>query len=296
MATTPRFPPGLPIPRIEPSKPDTLPELPLPTNSRSLISSHSPPSPSSFHPGFRIKKSRDKNSPIVSCGVICFQIRDNTQYVLLIRRKDSLGYVEFIRGKYNPSDLFYIRELIDSMTFEERHRILTTEFSELWKQMWISRSFKRHRNEYLKSLHRFDSIKEHIRKYIADNPTKGWEEPEWGFPKGRPNKDESPKHCAMREFREETGIHTRFLEIVDSPEYEEDYTGTNGIMYQNKYLIGKCELTDVGVIPGNKHQAKEISDVRWIPVKDVERYIRKTYPSRLIILENASQWFLEHYD
>ena len=37
--------------------------------------------------------------PITSIGIILYRINNkNTEY-LLIRRKDSLGYVDFIRGK-----------------------------------------------------------------------------------------------------------------------------------------------------------------------------------------------------
>ena len=40
--------------------------------------------------------------PITSVGIIVFRKgqHDKREY-LLIRRKDSLGYVEFMRGKYN---------------------------------------------------------------------------------------------------------------------------------------------------------------------------------------------------
>ena len=45
---------------------------------------------------------RDCKYPIISLGVILFDYsrsKDEIQY-LLVRRKDSIGYVEFLRGKY----------------------------------------------------------------------------------------------------------------------------------------------------------------------------------------------------
>jgi 8-oxo-dGTP pyrophosphatase MutT (NUDIX family) len=36
-------------------------------------------------------------------------------------------------------------------------------------------------------------------------PEWSWEEPEWGFPKGRRDTQESDWVCALREFKEETG-------------------------------------------------------------------------------------------
>jgi 8-oxo-dGTP pyrophosphatase MutT (NUDIX family) len=255
-----------------------LPELPV---SRTIIRTNG--------------KSVKTKTPIISCGVICLRRYNDDIQVLLIRRKDSLSYVEFVRGKYKPSDPHYVRQLVDGMTKLERERIVNKEFSDLWKNMWISKSYRRHRPEYDKSFSRFEAVKVNIRKYIVDNPMLGWDEPEWGFPKGRPNKNETTHECAMREFREETGISNTKLTIIESPEYEEDYTGTNGILYQNKYIMGSCSENNVGVDPKNRHQAKEISGVQWVSCKNASQYIRKTYPSRLVILENAVKWFEDKY-
>jgi ADP-ribose pyrophosphatase YjhB (NUDIX family) len=277
----PKYPPGLDISGT--NQVSDIPHLPPLGNVRTLIRTCG-------------DRSVKKKEPILSCGIICFRKIKGVIYVLLIRRKDSLAYVEFVRGKYKPSDPHYIRQLVDGMTKTERERILNHEFSELWKTMWISRSYKRHRPEYDKSKSRFDSIKGNLREYIEANPEMGWEEPEWGFPKGRPNRRETIHECAIREFQEETGIHRSKLTIIPSPEYEEDYTGTNGILYRNKYIVGTCVENDVGVNPRNRHQMKEISAVRWIPVNSAPDFIRHTYPSRLVILENSVKWFEENYN
>lgn len=261
-----------------------------------------PPLPSSsvettvpIHSFFKKKKVKKKQSPIVSCGVICFNTLGDERKSLLIRRKDSLGFVEFVRGKYKPTDPHYIRELVDSMTYTERKRILDNEFQFLWRNMWISKSYRRHRPEYQKSLSRFESIKDSIREYIKNNPEKGWEEPEWGFPKGRPNRGESDIDCARREFREETGISEDDLRILPK-EYKEVYTGTNGIVYENRYFIGICNQMDVYMDPSNRLQKKEVSDIRWFLIKNVSKIIRNTYPSRKNIYDSASKWFLDEYD
>jgi len=38
--------------------------------------------------------------PITSIGLICFRMYDNNIQYLMIKRKHSLGFVEFMRGKY----------------------------------------------------------------------------------------------------------------------------------------------------------------------------------------------------
>ena len=274
----PKYPPGLGFINETPLNPRSLDHK---QNNRVLIRTYG--------------KGKGKKEPILSCGVICIRRIHGDLHVLLIRRKDSLSYVEFIRGKYKPSDPHYIHELVDGMSKKERNTILDKEFVDLWGKMWISKSYKRHRPEYDKSFHRFESIKENIREYIRNHPENGWDEPEWGFPKGRPNKEESVIECAVREFGEETGIVKEKLMILNDNEYEENYTGTNGISYRNHYVIGTCEEEDVGVNPRNYHQAKEVSAVRWVSLGEAYKYVRNTYPSRLMILKNASEWFIEKY-
>jgi hypothetical protein len=55
---------------------------------------------------------------------------DSIQF-LLIQRKDSLSFVEFIRGKYNQYDTEYISKLLLGMTQDEQHRLRTKNFYEL---------------------------------------------------------------------------------------------------------------------------------------------------------------------
>ena len=43
-----------------------------------------------------------------------------------------------------------------------------------------------------------------------------WEEPEWGFPKGRRNYQEKDYDCAMREFTEETGLSSAIVNNIQN--------------------------------------------------------------------------------
>ena len=54
----------------------------------------------------------------------------------MIRRKDSLGFVEFVRGKYPLTNREYILNILNEMTVEERDRVKTKTFDELWDSLW----------------------------------------------------------------------------------------------------------------------------------------------------------------
>ena len=55
---------------------------------------------------------------------------------LMIRRKDSFGFIDIIRGKYSPSYLSQIQHLVDELTEDEKERMKIQPFSQLWKNMW----------------------------------------------------------------------------------------------------------------------------------------------------------------
>ena len=74
--------------------------------------------------------------PITSLGMVTFNKTPNNIQYLLICRKDSLGYVEFMRGKYPLYNQDYIQNIINEMTVQEKANLLTKEFNVLWKELW----------------------------------------------------------------------------------------------------------------------------------------------------------------
>jgi ADP-ribose pyrophosphatase YjhB (NUDIX family) len=244
----------------------------------------------------RFYRKKRKQEPVISCGILCFLDNDidkEKAKVLLIRRKDSLSYVEFIRGKYKPTDPMYIHSLIRRMTKEEITKILTKTFYELWTEMWSSKTISDHQYEYDKSSLRFEKCKEEVRKYIKKNYDKFLKiEPEWTFPKGRPLKSEKHIDCAFREFEEETGIKKERLKIISLETFTEIYTGTNGILYKNIYLIGKVNEPDIKIDPKNIQQMSEVSGIGWFTKEEALEKLNTLYPSREAVLEGAFRQFL----
>jgi hypothetical protein len=65
-------------------------------------------------------------------GIITgLDVSGNAIEYLLIQRKDSIGFIEIVRGKYKPADYDYIRKNIAGMTAAERIKIVSTDFDEL---------------------------------------------------------------------------------------------------------------------------------------------------------------------
>ena len=69
-------------------------------------------------------------NPITSIGIIVFNNSDELKY-LMIRRKDSLGYVDFMRGKYPLFNKRYLLNIINEMTINEKNNLLEEKYEKL---------------------------------------------------------------------------------------------------------------------------------------------------------------------
>ena len=53
--------------------------------------------------------------PITSYGIILFTYIDKKLNFLMIRRKDTFGYIDFIRGKYSPYNIEQLQHTINEI-------------------------------------------------------------------------------------------------------------------------------------------------------------------------------------
>jgi 8-oxo-dGTP pyrophosphatase MutT (NUDIX family) len=215
---------------------------------------------------------------------------DSIQF-LLIQRKDSLAFVEFIRGKYIQHDDSYIGSLLSRMTQKEHEQISTKTFQELWYGVWgESFMIRSHKNEYETSERRFSQIKDKLPRLQLEYPTK-WTEPEWGFPKGRRTPYETDLHCAVREFQEETGLHPYEFSILQNTNcISETFFGSNQVHYCHKYYIAICkQFTEVEMNMDNFHMAREVGGICWCSLDEAISKIRPDNVEKREILLKAGK-------
>lgn len=220
-------------------------------------------------------------SPITSIGIIAFRRASNgeIQY-LLICRKDSLGYVDFIRGKYPINDKRYLRNIFSEMTVDEKLNLKTKSFDEMWNGLWGKEIGIQYRGEEKSSRAKYERLKNgvsidgevhSISTLISDTPIV-WGEPEWGFPKGRRNYHEKDISCALREFEEETGYNKNDTTIMQNIQpIEEIFTGSNYKSYRHKYFVANMSNT---AVPQNRYEDSEVSEMRWMNITEVLSHIR----------------------
>jgi len=94
------------------------------------------------------------------------------------------------------------------------------------------------------------------------NEFETWNEPEWGFPKGRRNYQEKDYECALREFEEETGFDIKNLKHVQNLfPFEEIFTGSNYKSYKHKYYL--TYVSNKCAIDMDKFEPSEVSKMEW---------------------------------
>jgi ADP-ribose pyrophosphatase YjhB (NUDIX family) len=254
-------------------------------------------------------------SPVTSYGIIALRYLNNTVndslfsnsttidngnesiQFLLIQRKDSISFVEFIRGKYNPYEEEYIGKLLRNMTQSEQKNILSKTFYDLWQGVWgESSNIKSHKNDYEISEKKFSIIKDRLSDLIKNNTSK-LVEPEWGFPKGRRNPYETDITCAIREFQEETGLCRRDFNIIQNTcPISETFFGSNHIHYCHKYYIAICNNSvEVEMNMNNPHMAREIGAIQWCSLDDAFSKIRPDNVEKREILLKAGKIMRNFY-
>jgi 8-oxo-dGTP pyrophosphatase MutT (NUDIX family) len=232
--------------------------------------------------------------PITSYGIISFRKKEDYKY-LMICRKDSLGYVDFIRGKYPLYNKKYIQNLIDEMTIQEKENIKTKEFQELWNNLWIHGAGIQYRVEEKGSKNKFDQIKRGIQldennKYdiysLIENSETSWTTPEWGFPKGRRNYGEKDIQTGLREWSEETGYPSSSLNILTNViPYDEYFVGSNYKSYKHKYYLAYIKKD----FSNNNFQRSEVSELKWLTYDECLKHIRPYNLERLEIIKKINK-------
>ncbi len=224
----------------------------------------------------------------VSYGILLFRINKISRRpeVLLIHRRYSYAFIDFLLGKYTTSiipcqkykfKLMNIKMLLQKMTIDELLMIRSLNFGIMWEHVWLGKSIQK-TESYKKRESKFNYL------FISADEGSGLikmldsiktEQPTlWDFSKGTKfNPKESGIACAIRELYEETGIDKENYRILPDAETKLDFIDVN-VNYKYNLFVGLC-VNDVDI----KHKLKvssvykcgELNDMDWFDIEDLRR-------------------------
>jgi len=246
--------------------------------------------------------------PITSYGIILFRPSPKGIQYLMLRRKDSFGYIDFIRGKYVQNNMDQLQNIFNEMSVSERENIKNNNFETLWKMMWGDTNIgTQYKSEELASQKKFDALKQGINissfnsnsndefitlETLINNATTKWIETEWEFPKGRRNYHEKDLDCALREFEEETGFLKKDIQVVENLlPFEEVFLGSNHKSYKHKYFLAYTDKNDNNL---QDFQPTEVSKLEWKTLDECLNSIRPYNLEKKQLIMNVNK-ILDEY-
>lgn len=242
--------------------------------------------------GIKINNMNEFNEVTNSMNAIKF---------LIVRRKHSLGYTEFIRGNYKKDNIDGIIYLFQQMTPHEISRIASAEsFVDLWDDFWAGDSRKKmfNKKQFTDSKDNFECLKYKIGvdlplDFYVNKVKPQYVYPEWGFPKGRKQRGESDIECAVREFCEETGYSQQDIKILGNVKpIIENMIGTNGVSYRFIYYLAEDISSNIPIIC--EKNSNEIGDIGFFTYEETLQLFREYHIEKRNIAKNVFMFYLEN--
>ena len=240
---------------------------------------------------------RTCKQPIISCGIVLLKgpseplslpVEDvNDISILMVRRKDSMTFTEFVRGKYDLDKPEYIERLVENMTQQEQEKLTTMNFTSIWTYLW-GNGRDTHSSEFYEAKDKYEHLDRGA--LVLEHPSP-YTEPEWGFPKGRRMRGESDIDCAVREFYEETNIPREAYVLCKNLVFTETFTGTNNVKYTHIYFIALLkDSTKLGLQNAlTACQKREVSAVQWKSLGECKSPVREHYTRRKEVIDEIER-------
>ncbi len=208
------------------------------------------------------------------------KIYDNYIKFLLVKRRNSLNYIDFIRGKYNVNEVDNIHNMFSYMSKDEIEQIKNNNFNKLWSDLWLKNAYKK---KYLDEMRTSQSKFNYLKSInFFQNITSEYTTTEWEIPKGGRKNNETNIKCAIREFNEETSLDIVNYKIINTINPIHDiFVGTNNKEYRHIFYTAICNNN---VDENINHSNNEIDTVKWCSLSELNNLIRPYNNSKLTIL------------
>jgi len=223
-----------------------------------------------------------------SYGIACCRRTSTGIETLLIHKRVSFCFVEFVNGRYRRGDKARIHFLLSGMTGEEKIDVWSLDFARMWFRIWLvdidnvhteKDHYEKYRSRraYFKECHMYDGGKA-LQKSLSITKCSNTI---WELPKGRPNSPhELPLNCAIREFQEETGFTPADYDLILSEPTLCTIIHADNIKYISNYYVAimKPEAANrplqINYSNGAaRHQIAEVINIQWTAIADIDKLV-----------------------
>jgi 8-oxo-dGTP pyrophosphatase MutT (NUDIX family) len=226
-----------------------------------------------------------------SFGLACCRYSTiNELEFLLIHKRVSFCFIEFVNGRYRRGDRARLYFLLAGMTNEEKIDVWSLDFTRMWFRIWLvdadnkgtdREHYERYRSRrtYFKECHlsgdkNGTALKEALKSTKCSNTI-------WELPKGRPNSTmELPLNCAIREFKEETGFGPENYTLIPAEPTLCTVIHADNVKYVSNYYVAMAHSDAQISAPihldyssDTLHQIAEVIDIRWISLKEMANMV-----------------------
>lgn len=219
--------------------------------------------------------------------------KNNRIELLMIKKRFSYQFFNFVFGRYKANDNKYLRYLFDNMSFSEKVDILGMQFENMWYRIWLNnpakhfdladvfepvgksqitsaekyKLFFQKKSKFERNF-TFDGGKR-LRELIHQSTSA---EITWEIPKGGKHEHETPIDCAVREFTEETSIHASKYNIYYDVMPVIDSIREDDVTYQHCYYIATVNDKEIttNINFRNFEQISEVEQVKWVSLAEIE--------------------------
>lgn len=228
-----------------------------------------------------------------SYGVIlCRMLLSNNEIeVMMVKKRVSFHYVEFVMHPYSRNDEESILRLFDNMSSDEKIDILSLEYPKMYARIWLinpelgrlSSDVKLSAERYEKYLFLKNSFEKNfvthdggkrLRELINRSETV---DSLWEIPKGRKaSPQERDLTCAVRELEEETGIPATDFNVLHDAPIVLVYNNAR-VKYVNTYFIALLNSAgekwnqprNLRINYESSQQISEISHISWMNIHKI---------------------------
>ena len=223
-----------------------------------------------------------------SYGIILYTNINNKKHYLIYQRRDSNSFINLLRNSHKLLEQD-IDNLFNKLTIEEKNRINTYSFEELWNDLFINKSCWIYEKEKEQASKNYNMLKSKgfFDKHLHNNISLDLE---WAFPKGRIKSNENFIDCAIREFNEETAFNLSKNNLLFIGKYYNMrvhnrparlYLCKTFKKHDIKYFYSENMIRD-------RYISEETNNLKWITIDEAYKYLDIDYA---IILRSIERNF-----